>query len=211
MPPSPDLRHVYLVEDDTNQRDGLQLMLESSGFVVHPYESAEAFLAEHTPILVGCVVSDVRLPGMDGVGLINTLKQTANQLPVIVISGYAETPLVVEAMRAGAVDFHEKPLDPQSLIAAVHAATNGVDREVELRNEVAAAAPRLASLSERETEVFLRFGQGTPAKRIADEMGLSPKTVESHRTRLLEKLGLESPSALVRLSLLVAIYDPRNR
>ncbi|WP_158258575.1 response regulator transcription factor, partial [Rhodopila globiformis] len=127
-----------------DQRDALLLLLKSAGFAARAYGSAEAFLADHTPGLTGCVLADVRLPGMDGVGLVNALNRRGNQLPVIVISGYTETPLVVEAMRAGAVDVQEKPLDPPLLLASVRAAIGGAGGAASLRSEVAAAAAGVA-------------------------------------------------------------------
>jgi two-component system, LuxR family, response regulator FixJ len=207
MPALPETPCVYVVDDDTDQRDGIGLMLRSAGFVSRLYNSAEAFLAAHSEEMTGCLVSDVRLPGRDGVGLIEALNGRGNRLPVIIISGFADTRIVVEAMRAGAVDFQEKPLDTGLLLESVRSVMRGGSTSATLRGEAMTARARLATLSARERAVFLAFSQGTSTKRIADQLGLSPKTVESHRTRMMEKLGLDSPSALVRLSVLMTIFS----
>jgi two-component system, LuxR family, response regulator FixJ len=206
MPPSHETPCVYVVEDDPEQRDGIGLMLRSAGFVSRLFDTAESFLAAHTDTMAGCVVSDVRLPGLDGVELIEAMNARGTRLPVIIISGFADTQTVVEAMRVGAVDFQEKPLDGTLLLGSVRSAMRGGSATTTLRGEATTARSRLATLSPRERAVFLAFSQGTSTKQIADQMGLSPKTVESHRTHLLEKLGLDSPSALIRLSVLMAIF-----
>ncbi|CAH2605834.1 Two-component nitrogen fixation transcriptional regulator FixJ (plasmid) [Rhodovastum atsumiense] len=208
MPRPPETPAVFVVEDDTDLRDALSFRLRAAGLPVRAYATAEAFLAEHTPDMLGCLVTDVRLPRMDGVSLIGTLSDRGNRLPIIVISGHAETPLVVDAMRAGAVDFLEKPLDPAAVVASVRAAMQGASTAASLRSEAARMADRLAVLSPREREVFDRFAVNVTTKQVADALSLSPKTVESHRARLLEKLGADSPSALVRLSVLVALFSP---
>nr|WP_294518671.1 response regulator [uncultured Rhodopila sp.] len=201
----PAIPTVFVVEDDPEARDRLCLHLQVAGLVVKSYESAEAFLLDHTPELTGCLITDVRLPRMDGVRLVEELSRRPNRLPVIVISGYAETPLVVEAMRAGAVDFLNKPLDPAILLRTLHAAMQQATTTVSLRSEAAAAGFRISTLSPREREVFDGFTRGLSTKQVANELGVSPKTIETHRSHLYEKLKVDTPYALVRIGVLRAL------
>lgn len=201
----PAIPTVFIVEDDADSRDRLCLHLQAAGLIVRSYETAEAFLADHTPELTGCLITDVRLPQMDGVRLVEELARRQNRLPVIVISGYAETPLVVQAMRAGAVDFLNKPLDPQILLRTLHAAMQQATTTVSLRSEAAAAAFRVSTLSPREREVFDAFARGLSTKQVANALGVSPKTIETHRAHLYEKLKVDTPYALARIGVLGAL------
>ncbi len=206
MTPDTAIPTVFVVEDDAEARERLWLHLSAAGLIVKTYEAAEAFLAEHTPELTGCLITDVRLPRMDGVRLTEELANRPNRLPIIVISGYADTPLVVQAMRAGAVNFLNKPLDPQALMRALHAAMQESSTTISLRSEAAAAGYRVSTLSPREREVFDAFARGLSTKQVADHLGLSPKTVETHRTHLHEKLKVDTPYALVRMGVLGALF-----
>ena len=188
-------------------RDGLAFQLRAAGLAVRTYEAAEPFLAAQLPAGRNCLLTDVRLPGMNGVELVEMLaREKREQLPVVVISGHAETTLVVRAMRAGAVDFLEKPLDPGAVIAAVRAALGGAVTSASLRQAAAAASARLATLSAREREVLDGFARGVATKQIAAELGLSAKTVETYRTRLQEKLGVTTTYGLARMGVLAAVF-----
>lgn len=205
MHTEPAIPTVFIVEDDADARDRLSLHLQAAGLVVKSYETAEAFLADHTPELTGCLIADVRLPQMDGVRLVEELARRPNRLPVIVISGYAETPMVVEAMRAGAVDFLNKPVNPQSLLRILHAAMQQATTTANLRSEAAAAGFRVSTLSPREREVFDGFARGMSTKQVANALGVSPKTIETHRAHIYEKLKVDSPYALARIGVLRAL------
>lgn len=208
VPVPPDTPRVFVVEDDTQEQDGLTRLLAAAGLPTSAHASAEAFLAQHSAAMTGCAIIDVRLPGMSGVELVGALNGRANRLPIIVVSGFAQTALVVEAMRAGAVDFLEKPLDPLLVISSVRAAMRGASTVAGLRSEATAAAARLATLTPREREVFVHFSRGLSTKETAEAVDRSPKTVETHRLHLLEKFGVETHAALVRLGVLLTIYGP---
>jgi two-component system response regulator FixJ len=181
--------------------------LIESGLAAQGFASAEAFLAVHTIGMSGCLVVDVRLPKMDGLSLIAALNAQATRLPPIVISGFADTPLVVEAMRAGAVDFLEKPFTLNALLEAVRVAMTWASPGLaDMRGDAAASAARVARLTPRERTVFNGFATGASTKRLANILQLSPKTVETYRTRLLQKLDVDTPYALVRLAILASLF-----
>ncbi|WP_162530530.1 response regulator transcription factor [Rhodovastum atsumiense] len=217
MPPSspPPIPTVFVVDDDKGVRDGLAFQLRSAGLTVQTYEAAEAFLADRPPaslaglLTPACLLTDVCLPGMDGVELVERLARGGcTPLPIVVISGHAQTPLVVRAMRAGAADFLEKPLDPEAVMRAVRTALGGAATPANLRKEAAAAALRVAVLSPREREVLNGFAQGAATKQIAGDLGVSAKTVETYRTRLQEKLGVDTTYGLARVGVLAALFSP---
>jgi FixJ family two-component response regulator len=199
---------VFLVEDDADLRDGLRLYLGTAGFAVRAYSTAEGFLADYRPGFTGCLITDVHLPKMDGVSLIDALNRAGRSLPVFVISGFAGTALVVQAMRAGAVDFLEKPLDLPAALEAVRQAMNGLAGSAGMRSEASIGLARMARLSLRERDVFARIAAGASTKQVAADLDLSPKTVETYRTRLFEKLGVHTPHALLRLAVLTALAGP---
>lgn len=208
MSAQPETPTVYLVEDDADVREGLAFYLVNSGLPVAAYDTAETFLAQHTSAMAGCLVTDLRLPGMDGISLIEAVTANGNRLPIIVMSAYTDTPLVVQAVRAGAVDFIEKPLDQNLIITAIRRAINGASSSAALRSEAAAAAPYIALLSPREREVFDAFAMGATTKQVADRLNLSPKTIEAHRKHVLEKLRINTMNALVRLGVLTTLFGP---
>jgi two-component system response regulator FixJ len=198
---------VYLVEDDPELREGLAFYLRSSGLSVAAYETAEMFLAQHTAAMTGCLVTDLRLPGMDGISLIEAITDNGNRLPIIVMSAFTDTPLVVQAVRTGAVDFIEKPLDQRIMLNAIHRAMKGASSGAALRSEAAAAASHIALLSPRERQVFEAFASGATTKQVADRLHLSPKTIEAHRKHLFGKLRINTMNTLVRLGVLSALFD----
>jgi two-component system response regulator FixJ len=206
VPRPPETPTVYLVEDDLEAREGLTFYLRSAGLAVGAYETAETFLDQHTSAMTGCLITDVRLPQMDGLGLIDALTRNGNRLPIIVMSAHADTPLIVQAIRAGAVDFMEKPVDSEVLLSTIRGVLHGSSTNAALRSEAASGASRVALLSPREREVFEGFAGGATTKQVADRLGLSPKTVEAHRTRMFEKLEINTANALVRLGVLTALF-----
>jgi two-component system response regulator FixJ len=196
---------VYVVDDDDAVRDSLQALLESRGFRVEAFDSGEAFLAAGRRSPVGCVVSDIRMPGLDGLQLQAELKARSMQLPLMFITGHGDVPVAVTAMKAGAVDFIEKPFEEDTLLIAVERAIR-LSRETQSRDvEIADTRRRIEELTAREREVLVCLAQGKQNKVIGLELGISPRTVEIHRARVLEKMAARSLSDLVRAALAVGL------
>ncbi|WP_323378251.1 response regulator FixJ [Skermanella mucosa] len=193
---------VVVVDDDDAVRDSLQILLESAGFTVEAFASPVEFLASPAPAEAGCLLVDVRMPEMDGIQVQETLNAGNTQLPVIVMTGHADVPLAVRAMKAGAVDFVEKPFDDEAIIETVR-------RALQLRP---AANPeivqRIAQLTPREREVLEGLVAGHANKVIAYELDISPRTVEIHRARVMEKMQARSLSQLVRMALEAGVAPP---
>jgi len=202
-----DMNAVHVVDDDAAVRDSLRVLLSSAGFPVRTYDSATAFLAAAAG-LAGCVLTDVRMPQMDGLELQQRLSQRDIHLPVIVMTGQRDIPLAVRAMKAGAVDFLEKPFDEASLLDAVRRALAESKRIEETDSAAAEAIRRLAALTAREREVLQLRVTGLPTKAIANKLGASPRTVEVQRARVFEKLHAHSLPELVRL---VLAAEPKHR
>jgi two-component system response regulator FixJ len=191
---------VHVVDDDAAMRDSVRILLEASGFAVLIYDSAGAFLASG-PMGPGCVLTDVRMPEIDGLALLRRLREQGVQLPVIVMTGEGDIAVAVQAMKAGAIDFLEKPFGDEALIEAVGRAQKQSERLQEIAATSAEAASRLAALTPREREVFDLLVNGLPNKAIANTLGASPRTIEVHRARVFEKLRAHSLPDLVRLLL----------
>lgn len=200
-------KSVHVVEDDPAVRSALGLFLRVSGFLVHEYASAEEFLAADGGALRGCALVDVRLPGMDGPTLQVELQARRSALPVVLMTAYAEVPLAVRAMRAGAVDFIEKPVEPAALLEAIgRALTQPATNILQPSKAVAAdAANRISALSPRERNVLQGLLAGYSNKDIARRLGLSPRTVEIHRARMMGRLGARSLPEALRLGLAAGI------
>lgn len=199
---------VHVVDDDDAVRDSLALLLESAGFTVRSYNSGAALLKTLEDDASGCVLTDVRMPDLDGIALQRRLKELGVQLPVIIMTGHADVPIAVEALKAGAVDFLEKPFDDTQVLAAVSSALAASQRTQQEAAAVAAIAARLHSLTPREREVLDRLVLGQPNKTIAYDLGSSPRTVEVHRARVMEKMGARSLPELVRMAIAVAPAKP---
>ena len=191
---------VHIVDDDEGVRDSLRILLESAGFAARPYASAAALLSAGQGIS-GCVLTDVRMPGMDGLELQEQLNSRGLRLPVIVMTGQADIPVAVQAMKAGAVDFLEKPFSDTQLLEAVQRAMIECQRREQQAVAAADAAARLQKLTPREREVLDLLVNGLSSKEIANVLGGSPRTIEVHRARVHEKLGARSLPELVRLVL----------
>jgi len=198
MPPS---GLVHLIDDDEDVRRALAFLLGTAGLAVKIYESASAFLERCEDFQSGCVVSDVRMPGIDGVELLRQLQQKRARMPVVIMTGHADVPLAVAAMKGGAVDFIEKPFADDVLLTAIQAALERDRHTGRPPAEVALIQSRLASLTAREKEVLDGLLAGFPNKTIAYDLGLSPRTVEVHRANVMTKMGATSLPELVRMTL----------
>ena len=200
---------VFVVDDDADVRDSVCALLESAGLQGEAYESARAFLDAYVPGRAGCIIADVRMPDMDGLALQDELARRGVALPVIVITGHADVPLAVRAMKAGAIDFIEKPFDDGQLIATVKRALTQAAGAREQAAAVQAAASRIATLSARERQVLEHLVAGRSNKVIAYELDISPRTVEIHRAHVMEKMEARSLSDLVRAALAAGIPGSR--
>ena len=203
MPPS---GLVHLVDDDEDVRRALAFLLGTAGLAVKVYESASAFLEKCEDFQSGCVVSDVRMPGIDGVELLRHLRQRRARMPVVIMTGHADVSLAVAAMKEGAVDFIEKPFADDVLLAAIQMAFDQDRNTGHPAAEVAQIQARLASLTAREKEVLDGLLAGHPNKTIAYDLGISPRTVEVHRANVMTKMVASSLSELVRMTLAAENY-----
>jgi FixJ family two-component response regulator len=192
---------VFVVDDDYDVRNSLALLLRSVGIEARCFDTAEALLAALGADSTGCVVTDVRMPGMSGLELQQELARRGLALPLIMITGHADVPMAVAAMKSGALDFLEKPFSDQALIDRVQAALRLDAARRERRGAEAAAHERLAALTPREREVMERVIAGKPNKIVARELQVSTRTVEIHRARVMEKMGARSLAELVRIVL----------
>jgi two-component system response regulator FixJ len=197
-----DLR-AHIIDDDEAARDALGFLLSSADVPYESYASADAFL-DVAPHARGCVVTDIRMPGMDGLQLVRRLKDIGVTLPVIVMTGHGDVPLAVEAMKAGVVDFFEKPFDDELILEAVRRAMAQSGQGQARESEKAEIASRIASLSGREREVLDGLLAGKANKVIAHDLDISPRTVEIYRANLMTKMRANSLSELVRMALRVA-------
>ena len=196
---------IYVVDDDAAVRDSLALHLDAAGFTVSTYPSARAFLDEAASLPAGCVISDVRMPEIDGLELQNRLTEMHLNFPVIIVTGHADVALAVRAMKAGAVDFIEKPFVGDTILNSIKLAQSRFAEQRESEAAAEAARARLAALTPREHDVFEELVRGKQNKVIAFDLNISPRTVEVHRARVLEKVQAHSLSELVRLALAAGV------
>ncbi|WP_243373350.1 response regulator FixJ [Microvirga solisilvae] len=196
---------VHVVDDDLAVRQSLSFLLASDGLPVRLHESASAFLDSVTTSPDGCIVTDVRMPGIDGIEFLRRLKSRGFTLPVIVMTGHADVPLAVEAMKEGAIDFIEKPFDDDLFLAAVRAALKQQEKHAHQDAHAAEVRARVGALSERESQVLEGLVAGKANKVIAYDLGISPRTVEIYRANVMTKMQASSLSELVRMALLVGV------
>lgn len=190
---------VHVVDDDDSVRRSVGFMLKTSGYRVCSYASGTEILKNAKDLQPGCVLLDIRMPEMDGLEVQEALKDRGVALPVIIMTGHGDVPLSVTAMKAGAIDFIEKPFEKVLLISAVEEGFATLKRAHSARERSKDAAVRLKVLTEREREVLDGLAQGLPNKTIAYDLGISPRTVEIHRANLMTKLGFRSLSEALRL------------
>jgi two-component system, LuxR family, response regulator FixJ len=198
-------RNVYIVDDNEPVRFALALQLSSVGFAVRSFGAAQDFLDGAPELAPGCLVSDIRLPGIDGLELLKTLIDRNMPFPVVLITGHADTALAVRAIRAGAVDFVEKPFTEAAILESIAQAQDRLDRSPQETEAGESAQALLALLTERERQVLEAIVAGLPNKTVAHNLGTSPYTVEVHRARIMDKMRARSLSHLVRLALAAGI------
>jgi two-component system response regulator FixJ len=193
---------VHVVDDDVDVRKSLGFLLATADFAVRLHESATSFLASAPREIRGCVVTDVRMPGIDGIELLRQLRSRGHVVPVIVMTGHADVALAVQAMKEGAADFIEKPFDDQVLIDAIHSALANRSHATTAHPQAVEIRKNLSALSQREHQVLDALVSGLPNKTIAYDLGISPRTVEIHRANVMSKMGAGSLSHLVRMALI---------
>jgi two-component system, LuxR family, response regulator FixJ len=198
---------VHIVDDDEAVRQSLAFLLSTAGIPVRVYESATSFLRALPSLQAGCLITDVRMPDLTGIELLQRLKAKSIDLPVIVITGHGDIPLAVEAMKSGAIDFIEKPFAEEAILRAVRSAEERVGRQGHRSEVETALAGRFASLSERERQVLDGLVAGSANKTIAYDLGISPRTVEVYRANLMNKMQAKSLSELIRMALTIRPSD----
>jgi len=190
---------VYVVDDDEAMRDSLTLLLSSVGYLSKAYPGAGEFLDDYDPGQHACLLADIRMPGMSGLEMQEELNQRGIEIPIIFITGHGDIPMAVEAMKGGAIDFLQKPFRDQDVLDRIN---DALQRDIERRDsmrENSVVRERLASLTPREQEVMKRVVAGQANKVIALDLGVSQRTVEIHRARVMRKMGARSLAELVRL------------
>jgi len=204
MMTSSEIRLVHLVDDDASVRRSVGFMLKTSGFQVQTYESGLEILKSSADLGQGCILLDIRMPGMDGLEVQQALQEKGVGLPVIVMTGHGDVGLAVRAMKAGAVDFIEKPFEKDSLLSSLKEGFLRLSRKEAIQERKKDAQIRLQALTPRERDVLDGLAQGLPNKTIAYDLGISPRTVEIHRANLMTKLGAHSLSTALRIAFAAA-------
>ena len=194
---------VFVVDDDQAMRHSLKWLIESVGLRVRTFGSASDFLEAYYPGQAGCLLLDVRMPGMSGLELQSYLTRQEIRLPVIIITGHGDVTMAVRAMKAGAVDFIEKPFNDEALLSSLRNALAFGQKQREQQSQRSAIAARLAELTPREHEVMDMVTDGKSNREIAAALGVSAKTVEAHRARVMDKMRADSLADLVRMALIV--------
>src|SRR4051794_4698284 len=201
---------VHVIDDDEAMRESLAFLLSAVGLEVRTYDSALAFLDVAPHAEAGCVITDVRMPGLSGVDLLRRLRELRLSVPVIVITGHGDVPLAVEAMKIGAIDFLEKPFDDEVLLASVRSALDALHRDHKRDAERSEIEGRLGGLSKRERDVLEGLVAGHANKQIAYDLGISPRTIEIYRANLMTKMQAATLSDLVRMALIAGILGPES-
>lgn len=192
---------VYVVDDDEAVRDSLQWLLEGQDYRVRTFESAEAFLSRYEAREVACLIADIRMDGMSGMELQERLLERQSPLPIVFITGHGDVPMAVESMKKGALDFIQKPFDEAQLLGLVERMLEKAHETFSVHQQAASREALLAKLTSRETQVLERIVAGRLNKQIADDLGISIKTVEAHRANIMEKLNANTVADLLKIAL----------
>src|SRR5215471_8054941 len=198
---------VHVIDDDAAVRESIEFLLRASGITAKTYDSALAFLNALPTVEPGCIITDVRMPGISGIDLLRRLGEMQIKMPVIVITGHGDVPLAVEAMKVGAVDFLEKPFEDELLLGSVRSALNRSQENAVRDAERAEVEARLSTLTNREREVLEGLVAGKPNKVIAFDLAISPRTVEIYRANVMTKMEATSLSELVRMALVIGVMN----
>jgi two-component system response regulator FixJ len=199
---------IFLIDDHASVRDALREMLGVLGYAVKAYESADTFLAMVDKREPGCIVADVRMPGTDGIGLVRELSRRGIAMPIVLISGHADVPMAVAAIKAGAQDFIEKPVDDRKLVAAINRALAQSVEQQDLQKSQSALDARFARLTPRQIEIFDLVVEEFTSHAIAAKLNISVRTVESYRAEIMEKMQAESIAGLVRQAIRLGRIAP---
>jgi two-component system response regulator FixJ len=202
---------IYVIDDDEAVRQSLEFLLKTAGLTVRGFDSAKAFIEVLPQIRSGCIITDVRMPGITGMDLLRKIKELGIEVPVIVITGHGDISLAVEAMKIGAVDFLEKPFDDDTLLASVRGSLSRSADRVQRNAELSQINDRLAALSNRERQVLDGLVAGKANKAIAFDLGISPRTVEIYRANLMTKMAANSLSDLVRMAMMAGILEEPDK
>lgn len=198
---------VHIIDDDDALRDSLAFLLASAGIETKTYDSAAQFLAESVSLSGGCIITDVRMPDLSGLDLLRRLRAQGNTMPVIVMTGHGDVPMAVEAMKIGASDFFEKPFDDSNLLEAVQSCIAQQQGDAERNVLRTRILERIATLTNRETQVLRGLVAGKPNKIIAFDHGISPRTVEIYRANVMTKMEAATLSDLVKMAILAGVLD----
>ncbi|MCC7250836.1 response regulator [Hyphomicrobium sp.] len=194
---------VSVIDDEASVRDAVAMLLETHGLTVSCYDGAEAFLA--APFAAGCIVSDVRMPGISGLELLRTLRSAGDPRPLLLMTGHGDVELAVQAIKLGAFDFVEKPFSNERLIASVEEALVASESSLKERLELEDLRSKYAALSDRQRDTMQLLIRGLSNKEIGQQLGISPRTVEIHRTWVMTKMSARSIADLVRMSMALGI------
>ena len=202
-------RTIFVVEDDASVRESLRALLESANYQSIDFARAADFLA-FDERRASCLIADVRMPGMNGLELQEELVRRGSKLPVIIITGHGDVAMAVRAMKAGAIDFLEKPFDDETMLECVRRALDAMDKKRDLLKEAEDASQQISLLTPRELEVLEQLVAGRSNKLVARELSISPRTVEIHRARIMDKLKARGLSDLVRTAIAASIRLPTD-
>lgn len=201
---------VYVVDDDPSMRDSLRWLIESVGLRVDAFPNADAFLEQFHNDTPGCLVLDVRMPGTSGMELLDMLKNRGVHMPIIIISGHGDVPMAVQALKRGAMDFLEKPFRDQELLEQVSRAIEMDQNQRKRQASVSGIRARLEKLTPREREVMVMVVGGYANKQVANRLGLSEKTIEVHRSRVMGKMQAKTLPCLVKMAIAVGVCEPSD-
>ena len=205
---TPEQQVVYVVDDDQGMLDSTVWLLESVGLNALPFTSGQAFLDACDPLRSACVLLDVRMPAMGGLNVQQALQERGITMPVIFVSGHADVPIVVRAFKAGAHDFIEKPYNQQLLLDSVQHALSGGNARQSASQEQTELEARLQSLTPRERDVFLPLVKGYTTREIAEQLAVSPKTIDLYRSRVMKRMQAERLPDLVGMAIAAGLVDP---